>query len=845
MPSSAARDSRSTARIAALSVVLVWGLLAHTPAAIAYHADAREGSYDCTDCHGDDRAERTGQGPHGYFTATTAKCPLCHMVHEASSGTTALLPSSTVNESCMTCHDSTGASGVFPGTTVYGNSAHASESCSTCHTPHGSGGFSDALHANEEDACFECHDGNTVGVPNILDEITKTLPNPISWQRNDVWPNGTASGMLGSATGDIDGDLDQDYASIWQDRTIRWHENDNGDGSSWSTVLIGTAPVGTAIRSLDVGDLEGDGDEDVVVGYMDTSGSPRNGYVRVYVNTSGDGSTWVERAVRTYNGAFSFYGYVSAAFGDFDNDGDLDVASSWWTTDTRYHENTAGDGTTWGDVQVATTTYESYRVAVGDVTGDNSPDILNGTRNGTVRVYRNNANATSWTYIGNAAVAEDVNDIAIADLDGDTDNDLVVSAWAQSVSVKLNTSGNGTTWSTTALPKYWSLSNLGVEIADVDGDSDMDVLASTGSAIYQYDNVLGNATSWTGAYAFLAGSNDYSAYNDIAAADFDGDGDSDLSFGGSLSGTGRKAFWLENLGVLPPIGGSHPTATFTGRHATTETIDAVDSGNRHAECPDCHEPHATQPGTHALGNSDLAGVLEGVRGVMVNYTTAWTPPSYFDVDEVAEEYELCFRCHSSYTTGYTGGDKALEFNRLNAAMHPIVSRGRNLGVKDSSFTLGTPWNPTAGDDADYSISSPRMTCGDCHASNAAASPRGPHGSTYRHILRAQASTDPMELGGGQNALCVLCHDNFTYNTSDTSMSTPLPIPAGYSSRVYHRHFLAWGAYCLECHDAHGSNDPHMVFVGYTHTATGGTITDFTMCSVACHPGSDSTYAHTY
>ncbi|MDH4140568.1 MAG: FG-GAP-like repeat-containing protein, partial [Coriobacteriia bacterium] len=840
----------------------------------------RGGDDFCWACHGTRKSARIDAAVPGYWTRTGgdkktawtgnahatsitatgtlgSACMACHAEH--GSNYTSLIATSIAGQPvggndktvCYACHTAA-VEWKYPGQATYDGSAHGATACQGCHDPHGKPGTEVLLAESEEEGCFACHDGSIGGVPDIRSEITKTLPNPISWQRNDVWPDATASGMLRTRVGDIDGDGDQDFATVWQDDTIRWHENTAGDASAWSTVLIGTFPAAATIRSLDVGDLEGDGDMDLVVAGKDDSGSPRNGYVKVYANTAGDGSVWAERDVRTYNGAYSFYGHVSAAFGDFDDDGDLDVASGWWTTDVRWHENTAGDGTAWGDVPVvASSTYQSYRVAVGDVTGDGSPDIINGRRNGGVLVYRNDNDATSWTYVGNASVAGDVHDIAIGDLDGDTDNDIVATGWSDYVRVKLNTAGNGTVWSTTNLPMYWGLANVGLEIADLDQDNDMDVLASTGVAIYQYVNVLGDASSWDGAYAFLAGNPDYAAYNHVAAADFDGDGDEDLSFGGSLSGTGRKAFWLENLGILPPTSGAHPTTAYSARHSVDESIGAVGATNRHAECVDCHASHEAEPGVHAMGDSNLAGALEGAFGLFVQYSgTPWTQPTYWDDFSgpipVAEEYELCFRCHSSYTTGYTGGDKALEFNPDNAAMHPIVRRGKNLGIWDSAFTLGTPWNPTAGDDPDYGLSSPRMTCSDCHASDDPASPRGPHGSIYPHLLRSKASTDALELGGGQNDLCVICHDNWTYNTSDSDFGPPLPVPPGYSSRIYHRHFVAWGAYCLECHEEHGTNTPHMIRAAdYVHEVDGGVWEDYSMCSVSCHGVAPEPYTNIY
>lgn len=72
---------------------------------------------DCARCHGAARAvgyDRTEHsGPHGGYTATTRKCQVCHTVHDAPSGSPALLPAPTIVETCQTCHDGTAGYGVY------------------------------------------------------------------------------------------------------------------------------------------------------------------------------------------------------------------------------------------------------------------------------------------------------------------------------------------------------------------------------------------------------------------------------------------------------------------------------------------------------------------------------------------------------------------------------------------------------------------------------------------------------------------------------------------------------------------------------------------------------------
>ena len=130
--------------------------------AFAYHTDSRETSgfapaagWTCIDCHGDDRDAWTGEGPHGYYTTTTKKCRECHAVHRAPASSILLLPAATIRQTCFTCHDNTGAVGVYSSITARGGSVAASHAveitsvvpggsvplsaalnCDSCHTPH-------------------------------------------------------------------------------------------------------------------------------------------------------------------------------------------------------------------------------------------------------------------------------------------------------------------------------------------------------------------------------------------------------------------------------------------------------------------------------------------------------------------------------------------------------------------------------------------------------------------------------------------------------------------------------------------------------------------------------------
>lgn len=274
----------------------------------------------------------------------------------------------------------------------------------------------------------------------------------------------------------------------------------------------------------------------------------------------------------------------------------------------------------------------------------------------------------------------------------------------------------------------------------------------------------------------------------------------------------------------------HPYSNYSGRHSDTESGGSASFGtaNRHAECIDCHDPHAAKPGTNATKPAGygygsafgytISNVLLGSYGVTPTYSGVG-PPISFAVNRLTNtltdfQYELCFKCHSNYS-GYPGGqtNTASEFNPANASQHGVVSARSPANTYINANTLEAPFAATytAGKRA-------TLACDDCHLDSATTDPRGPHGSAKAYMLRANPDMD----------LCLVCHKASVYRVSTTNTLSNYD----HSQRAWTTAFTnpsshMRGRYCRNCHagrigDIHGTNTRGRFLTGAHITATTAT-----------------------
>ena len=266
----------------------------------------------------------------------------------------------------------------------------------------------------------------------------------------------------------------------------------------------------------------------------------------------------------------------------------------------------------------------------------------------------------------------------------------------------------------------------------------------------------------------------------------------------------------------------HDVAATNGIHHVGESEGSDFGGaNRHVECEDCHDPHDSARGDTTAPM--LQWEMSQTPGADPVWVAPGAPAGYNWLADAEREYQVCFKCHSGFTTlptympdgwdgssyvadglrklTYTGSsqvpdhrDLAQEFNPYNASFHPVVTQGRNQSMPPGSFVTG--WS----DDS-------MVYCTDCHTNaDPAVGGTGPHASPLLHLLAGPddyQTASPDDPSPSAQHLCFACHDeeDYTGRGNDTNF-------ARNRANLHRQH--GNNATCYMCHDTHGSEQLHLL-----------------------------------
>jgi hypothetical protein len=269
------------------------------------------------------------------------------------------------------------------------------------------------------------------------------------------------------------------------------------------------------------GDIDGDGDIDLFM----TGINPQR-FTKLYKN---DGSGYFTEVTTS---TFPNTGTSQAIFKDLDNDGDLDLYFSGQTNSSStsiftsiYKNNGSGVFTQVTNPGLPTILWRG--AAIADVDNDGDQDIvITAAGAGISGVYLNNGSAV-FTFQANSPFTAVSGPVAFIDIENDGDQDVVISG---NSSIKLYQNNGSGIFSLNNNSSFAAISGEDIDVADTDNDGDLDFIVNGNFQNLLYrNNGLGVFTKVTTTFQ-------QTNFGFNAIADLDNDGDQDVLIAGTQAG---------------------------------------------------------------------------------------------------------------------------------------------------------------------------------------------------------------------------------------------------------------------------------------------------------------------
>ena len=320
----------------------------------------------------------------------------------------------------------------------------------------------------------------------------------------------------------------------------------NGDG----TFTAAPSPSNDLPGAIAVGDFNGDGIPDLAVAPVLDEGNSE------VLLGNGDGTFSIANGSLGIGSGVATSNSIAAA--DFNGDGKLDIVEACASLGDQpcnllLIQSGNGDGTFIEFSSVPLSFLGSQSMAVGDFNGDGQPDVAvtNSGTNG-VNVFLNNGGGLS-AVSAIPPTGTGPTSIAAADFNGDGKLDLAVANYGSDNVTILLGNGDGT-FTAAASPATGTAPNS-VAVADFNGDGVPDLaVANAGSS--NVTILLGNGD---GTFTAAAGPAADTGSTSVVLADFNGDGKEDLvvANSGDSSATAllaETALTIATVNNISPVG---------------------------------------------------------------------------------------------------------------------------------------------------------------------------------------------------------------------------------------------------------------------------------------------------
>ncbi|MFK8101110.1 MAG: T9SS type A sorting domain-containing protein [Saprospiraceae bacterium] len=388
--------------------------------------------------------------------------------------------------------------------------------------------------------------------------------------------------------GDLDDDGDMDVISTsYIDDKVAWYKNEDGQGNFSDQIVIGT--LGDFPNAAYPADIDGDGDLDIV------SSSSNDDEISLYVNEDGQGNFSGQQIISTEidNGRIfepvdldgdndlDLIGYInsndnlvwfenengtgsftdaqiiqeaassirSVFSADLDGDNDLDILyAAYLSNEIGWYENEDGQGNFGIGMGIVTVAAGLTGGTRADIDGDGDLDIVSASRDQNRISWYENLDGAGEFGPENRVTLSAINiaEVEATDFDGDGDQDLIYYNTSSSdlqIAWLENEDGAGT-FGPIQVITLINHKISAMELADLDGDGDADILTSSNQGVRWYEN-MGGVSSGEQLISFLADDGP-----SVCTGDIDGDGDLDIL----ASYLGTKIVWYENENGMGSFG---------------------------------------------------------------------------------------------------------------------------------------------------------------------------------------------------------------------------------------------------------------------------------------------------
>jgi hypothetical protein len=312
------------------------------------------------------------------------------------------------------------------------------------------------------------------GVTGPNEMVSKVYRNDAPSGFTDIGAGLTGVRRSSAAWGDYDNDGDLDILVAGIDSTYNQRSSvyRNDGGGVFSD--IGAALIDVHWGCVAWGDYDNDGDLDILLTGLDRYGDPHS---KVYRNDAPSGFTEIGASLTPVTRS-------TVAWGDYDNDGDLDILLAGSTTAypscdavSKVYRNDGGGAFT--DIDAGLAQVCEGAVAWGDYDKDGDLDILltgsDSADNPVSRVYRNDGSGAFGDIFAELTAVTN-SSVAWGDYDNDGDLDILLTGWTGVARVSRVYRNDGGGSFTEIAAGLTGVMGSSVAWGDYDNDGDLDIL---------------------------------------------------------------------------------------------------------------------------------------------------------------------------------------------------------------------------------------------------------------------------------------------------------------------------------------------------------------------------------